>query len=78
MRVVQPDVAATTGATLRIEGDLSLRANIDVGNRAFELLDTAQISFVLKEQAYRALDGRLDQVIAELTTLDLPPTLRAH
>ena len=76
VRVVQPDVAASTGATLRIEGDLSLRANIDVGNRAFELLDTAQISFVLKDQAYRALDGRLDQVIAELTTLDLPPTLR--
>ena len=76
VRVVQPDVAATTGATLRIEGDLSLRANIDVGNRAFELLDTAQISFVLKDQAYRALDGSLDQVIAELTTLDLPPTLR--
>ena len=76
VRVVQPDVAASTGATLRIEGDLSLRANIDVGNRAFELLDTAQISFVLKDQAYRALDGSLDQVIAELTTLDLPPTLR--
>jgi len=54
VRVVQPDVAATAGATLRIEGDLSFRTNIDVGNRAFELLDMAQISFVLKDQAYRA------------------------
>jgi alpha-glucosidase (family GH31 glycosyl hydrolase) len=68
-------VPTRTGAVVRVEGDLGVRANGDARTRAFTLLDRAQIEFALKERVYETLDGDLDQVVAELTALDLPPAL---
>ena len=44
--------------------------------RAFALLDRAQIDFAVKPAAWHAFDGALDQSLAELTALDLPAALR--
>jgi hypothetical protein len=60
---------------VRVEGDLAVSANGDARSRAFTLLDRAQIEFALKERIYETLEGDLDQVVAELTALDLPPGL---
>jgi alpha-glucosidase (family GH31 glycosyl hydrolase) len=68
-------VAATDGAIVRVDGDLGIRANDDARARVFTLLDRAQIEFALKERVYDTLDGELDQVVAELTALELPSAL---
>jgi hypothetical protein len=44
--------------------------------RASGAENLAYFDATAKDQASGALDGSLDHVIAELTTLDLPPTLR--
>jgi hypothetical protein len=68
-------VPTMAGAVVRVEGDLAVGANGDARSRAFTLLDRAQIEFALKERIYETLEGDLDQVVAELTALDLPPGL---
>ena len=76
VRIVLPSVAADAGVTLRVEGDRALAVNTDVRERAFALLDRAQIDFAVKPAAWQAFDGALDQALAELTALDLPAALR--
>jgi alpha-glucosidase (family GH31 glycosyl hydrolase) len=75
VRVDLGPVAAADGTAVRVTGDLAVRANDDARERVFTLLDHAQIEFAVKERVYETLGADLDQVVAELTALDLPPAL---
>lgn len=79
VRITVEDVDATEGARIAVGGRASVHRPADFRDRAFRLLDRAQIPYLLKEQAYGALDldrpGGLERVIAELTALELPQTL---
>jgi hypothetical protein len=72
-----PDVPAAEGVVVRLAGDLGLRANTDVRDRAFAMIDHAQLPYALKEQVYGALDDNLGKTVGELVALGTPPELQS-
>ena len=58
--------------------DAALRADKnDVQKRCFEFLDQAEISYVVKEQLYKAVrkERPVHLILAELAAMDLEPDL---
>jgi alpha-glucosidase (family GH31 glycosyl hydrolase) len=73
-----PEVAAPTGAVLRLVGDTAPAGNPDVPERLFTLLDRAQTAIAAKEAAYRVLTTHAPlAAVPALTALDLDRPLLA-
>jgi hypothetical protein len=71
-----PEVAASTGAVLRLVGDTEPCGTIDVPDRLFTLLDRAQTELVTKEAVHRVVTTHSGlEAVAGLTALDLPRPL---
>jgi hypothetical protein len=68
-----PAIAATTGAVLRLVGDLAPAGNSDVPDRLFALLDGAQTEIRTKEAVHRVLTTH-----DALAAVPAPTTLDLH
>lgn len=75
MRALLGAVETDTGITASIHGDRSLGPN-DVADRAFDLLDEAQIEFAMKASLWAAVrDLPPPEAALTLEGLDAPPTV---